>query len=424
MVGLGLVGLAGLLSSCRCEAKPEPVSQPLDNPELSLLEPLSNAPAEAETCSQMALPEQLLRATSLHDAAASSIEVESGVLSKSGYALFSYRSNQETQWLVAVGTDRDTLVEIPLGRAIGMVDAPVGIIHNGALLILLQHNEAMGQKMQLVRIDSPFHEPKVTRGPSVSIGRDESPFASLAVASGGMGLLVWDEFDRAADRSRVMGLGFDPMTLKELNAPRILSLTDEDAEQPKLLPQGEGFSLNYLHLTIEPAAANDEALVVEPKRSLQSRLLDGLGRPSSESTRVSEEFEHVLAFDAAEIRSGWLLAYRSTRAGNTVESSGISLAQVRLDGTVIRGRAEHAQLGPGAPVLLGHPSKNPWLLARGSDAELLKAEVSDVADVRLHAESALVETIPMARFEERLLAIKPVGLDWSVVHFDCSERAR
>lgn len=417
-----MAGLTMLTSGCRCEARPEEGPK-TEQHELPLLEPLSQATAQADTCVQVALPERVLRSGSLHDASASSIEVESGALAEWGFALFSYRSSKETQWLVATATEQSPLLEIPLGRAIGSVEPPLGVIHNGALLVLLQDNEAMGQRMQLIRIDSPTQEQKITRGPSISIGRDESPAASLVVSSGGTALLVWDEFDRASNRSRVMGLSFDPQSLKEKGPARLLSLKDEDAEQPKLVPQGEGFSLTYLKLTTDPSAASDDALVVEPKRSLQVRILDSQAQPSTEPARISEEYEHVLAFDAAENGSGQLIAYKSTRTGNTVEGSGISLAQIGPDGAIVKGQTEHDQLGPGAPVLLGHRSKHPWLLARGLDAELLKAEVSDVADVKLHAENGLAETIPLARFEQRLLVIKPVGLDWSISYFDCPERA-
>ena len=414
--------LAGFtLSGCKCEADVEGQATVVRAQDLPLIEPAAPPPDQGSRCALEQKGISVLRAKRPSASAAGSLEVNAGFYLSSGYALLGTRTTATTDVFLATWNGTD-LRELDLGRVLGAPEPATGTPYKEALLLAIVDAEAMSRRVRLLKIENPIHDPHIVRGPEFSIPRSDSGTVSIAAHPDHGALIAWDEMDKAALRSHVRGLAFDPETMKERGPSRLLSETDQDAEQPLVLAGPAGFLVAYLRLTLDPRAMAEDALVVEPERALYARRVDSLGEADSATEAVSAPSEHVLTFDAALASDSAIFAYRVSRPGNTLDESAVALARLGWDGTVRRGVAEHRLLGPGAPVLLSSQAETPWLVVRGRDAETLLDDVRDVAEVDLHEEPALVDHIPLARIAEQLLSMKPLGLDWSIEPFDCSRK--
>jgi len=418
-------------SGCRCQeqAQDEQVPPPLT--ELKLLEPKEESAAQAQgRCTVVPGREIMLRARAGEGTDPSSVEVGGGVLFESNVALFAQRVAATTQALVALGGPGRGLSEMGLGQVHGSADAPTALLHQGALFGVVSGNEAMGQTLQVVRVDDPWGKPQIVRGPMISAGRDDSFAASLAISTTGNAVLVWDQYDQSSARSRIWRQTLDAVTLVTKGAAQPLTSSEVDAEEPRLEAGPAGFFLGYVELGASKVIAENDALVDEPARSLHVQLLDMNGAASAPALALSEPNEQLLAFDALVHGAQLYLAYRSGARGNTMEEEVIHLARLGADGAVERGVAQHPLLGPGAPLLLGAQSASrvdasatdgvPWLLARGDETELLLAELIDFNRVEFVSEPALNERLPLGRHGSQILALRAVGLDWAVEIADCA----
>src|SRR6187402_1619042 len=410
-------------SGCRCaeDAHHEQDRGPL--PELKLLEPEEGERVQGR-CAVLQGQAPVVRAHVEGSAEPTSVEVGGGVLSGRNIGLFAQRNDGTTHAFLALFGPLQAVREVELGRVHGAADPPVAVMHDGALLGVISDNEAMGQTLQVVRVDDPWGKPRVTRGPTISAGRDDSWAASLAIGHTGNAVLVWDQYDRASARSRIWSQAFDATTLREKRAPQVLSSPEIDAEEPRLETGPSGFFLSYVELDASKVVAAGDALMDEPARTLHVQLLDVSGIVSAPALSISEPTEQLLAFDALAVGPELYLAYRSGARGNTVEENAIHLARLGAGGAVERSVAEHPLLGPGAPLLLGEqataPAERsrsggaPWLLARGEETELLWAEIGDFNRIELAVEPQLNERLPLARHGSQLLALRAVGLDWAL----------
>ena len=79
------------------------------------------------------------------------------------------------------------------------------------------------------------------------------------------------------------------------------------------------------------------------------------------------------------------------------------------------------EIGPGAPLILsGPPTDANWLTAKGHDQELLWGffdSTGKITDFR--EEAALEGYIPLARAQNELLVMKPIGLDLELTSWRC-----
>ncbi len=412
------------LTSCKCDADVE-MEATLTRPEdFTLLDPDEGPSDPGSRCRPAIKEPYVLRAQPSGGSDPSSVEVSGGAFHSGGFSILGTRTSDSTQALLGLSDGLASLREVDLGRLLGAVEPPYGFGLTDAILVLVQDSDAMGRRMRLMRVDLERTAPRVTRGPELSVPRDDSAVVSLAVSSDHAGLLVWDESDKSSLRSRIVGLPFDARTLKESGSLVVLSDEDEDAEEPLLVAGHTGFVVSYVRLKIDSnSGAEDEPLVREPERVLVAKRANASGSTTSGAELISAGGEHVLAFDAVAAGESILFAYRATRVGHTIDEDAVTLARLALDGSVTRGLAEHQRLGPGSPILLSEPGRTPWLLSRGRDAETLLAEVSDLAEVQFHNEPLLDEHIPLSRSGDQLLSMKPFGLDWAIETFDCATTA-
>lgn len=415
-VFLGVLGM--FASGCRCD-EGEPVTGRLETGhELPLLDPIEASRASGR-CTIQVDWQSMLRAAPDAGASPASFDIGGAVLTPEAFAVVGHRVAEGTRNVLAVGGAGLGLVETDLGSVHGAADPPLNLLKDGVLFVLLSDNDAAGQTLQIIRVDSPFQRPHLTRGPTISAGRDESLAASFAVGNDGTLVLAWDQLDPGSSHLRIWGLQFDATTLLPSTKPRALSESSEDAEEPRIQASPRGFFLSYVALGSSSEATKKEGLVVEPHRSLRIKLLDpGLG--STQALPLSDTDQQILAYDAVGSGPNFYIAYRSGSSGSTVEGEGIDLAVVGADGVVQHGHARHELLGPGAPLLLSDAARPPWILARGTDAEVLLAEFEDVASVEFEVEQKLSERLPMARSASKLLILRSVGLDWAVEIADCA----
>lgn len=415
---------------CRCGTQARDEQSPAPAAELKLLEPEEESEVQKRgRCAMVSGRQWMLRSRVEQSAEPVSVEVGGGALLQGNVALFAQRLAGTAQAFVALSGPGGTLREIGLGQLHGSTDPPTALLHEGALFGVVSGNEAMGQTLQVVRIDDPWGKAEVVRGPMISTGRDDSLVASLAIAATGSAVLTWDQFDRSSARSRIWSQSFDAATLVPRRAAQPLSGPQVDAEEPRLEAGPGGFFLSYVELDASKVITGAEALVDEPARALRVQQLDTSGAVSAPALAISEATEQLLAFDTLVTGGKLYVAYRSGARGNTMEEEVIHLVRVGADGAIERGVAQHPLLGPGAPMLLGAQRAGvgsvvsdevPWLLARGDETETLLAELTDFNRVELASEPALSERLPLGRYQSQLLALRAVGLDWAVEIADCA----
>ncbi len=386
---------------------------PLLEPEPAPLDPLSRCKREPKA-------EAVLRARK--NSGSDSVDLEVGAFLSIGekWVVIGTRSAGETTAFVAVGGPNQSFAEVALGRLLGAVELPVAVQDGDAVVAMLRDSDASGQRMRLLRLEVDQKKPQVTWGPEFSVPLGGSGTASIAVTSDHAALVTWDQNDPRGG-TRVMGMSFDAQTLKESSKIKTLSGSKEDAEQARVVSSGSEFLVAYTRLVPPKNPPDDQALVVEPDRTLVARRVDRRATAHDEPLIISESGEHVLASDVAAEAETFFFAYRATTSGRSIDESSITWARLAADGSLIRGQVAHQDLGPGAPLLLPPTKKGaPWVFARGKDAETLLWDTRDESAPTLHIESELADQIPLARSVESLISMKPLGLDWELARYDCS----
>ncbi len=358
--------------------------------------------------------------------AARAVEFSHAVALREGFAVGILRGDQAEVVLVRKG---GAMKVVSLGTVHGGVPAPVVAAREDRVVAAVSDSDAGSLTVRLARISSVLSsEPKLSWGPEVRQGRGESAGVSLQLLPSGEGLLVWDRFDRATLRSRILSLPFDVETMKGHGALAVVSPRGEDCDLPQLVARPGGFwllSVCYELPDAEQQEADQTDLVEEPPRRLWAVPLGKEGQAKGSPSAVTLDPSAALVFDAApSTESQLLVAYREVPVGRPLGEHPIQLAWVGLDGAVRRSQVvAESGLGPGAPLVMGGGamgSEEPaWLVAGGVGASMLLAR-SREGEVKLLAEPGLFAKIPLARAGESLLAARPRGLDIDLEFLHCS----
>ncbi len=405
-----------------CDEKKSPKSEapPEDRP---LLEPLERDRDLMHRC--RALPGGnivTLRAPTSKEAPGA-LEAGSAVAVDGGFVVGLLRTEKES-WADVVYLDgRGASKTTKLSRVHGSVEAPQVARFGPDAIVVVPDNDAGHSRLRLAKVKSPATRSEISWGPEIQVRRGESQAFSVAVfePEGGkepaVGVIAWDDFDKATLRSQVRALSFDPASMKALGSERAVTPTEEDAGDPMIVGGETGSSpfwaLWLSYQSIDKSSPSD-ALVDEPPRVLRVQKLDALAQPDGPPLTISEEQESVLAFDAKVHQSGSLaVAYRSAEGGRNEGASPVHLRVVDVGGAVVSQTVSHEELGLGAPALfrVGTPSTM-WLSARGNDSDILLGKVEkDARVLNFSVEAGLSERIPLSGSENALLVMEPDGLD-------------
>lgn len=354
------------------------------------------------------------------------LEFSNAAAFSEGFALGTLHLGERAEAEVALLFDRGGMQAIRLGRVHGPVDPPVVAARGDVILAAISDSDAGDMTVRLAKVAPAGGQ--VTWGPELGQGRGESAGVSLALASSRSAVLAVDRFERQRARSAVMVLPFDPASMKETGPTRVVSLPDEDAERPRLVPAGDGYWLLYVAFPEQKSAAHAgqadaHGLVAEPPHVLRAARLDARGSQVAEPLTISGAPSESLVFDAVSLPQGKLLvAYREVPTGRPADGHPVHLAEVALDGSVAFGlaQADDEELGPGAPVLLV-AQEGPQLMIEGTGSSVLLADVTSLHPI-LTLEPGLFGRIPLAAWHGCLLAARPRGLDIELERLRCARR--
>jgi len=310
------------------------------------------------------------------------------------------------------------------------VDPPQLALVGDDVIAAFMDNDAGHQRLRLARVTSIASRPEVAFGPEVLVPRGEETTFSVSVAGSGDsgtgragGLLVWDDLDKSSQKSRILALSFDPLSMKVSKKERLISPANEDAVSPTVLSRNGGFWVAWLSYGDKSeVSAGTDALVEERPRMLRVQRLSNSGDPEGEPLSVTDPHETVFAYAALALKAGGLLiAYRGASLGRTEGASPIHLRKIGEDGSAISGLAEHSELGLGAPALLGGGDSDlAWLSARGKENEILLGVVSDSSQSSyFELEGGLSGHIPLTRRGDEVLVAQPDGVDLKLSVFRC-----
>ncbi|MEZ4295418.1 MAG: hypothetical protein R3B70_10615 [Polyangiaceae bacterium] len=129
---------------------------------------------------------------------------------------------------------------VRLARSRGDFDPPVLAASGGTLLSAMMEPNAGGRAIRIAKIEGD----RVTWGPELSEGNDESTAVDLAMSEG-RGIVVWDDVPLGRERSVIQLATFDLGTMQGSGA-RPITPPSIDADGPRLAPRPGGYWLAYL----------------------------------------------------------------------------------------------------------------------------------------------------------------------------------
>ena len=329
--------------------------------------------------------------------------------------------------IALVGDDGAAGQLVDLGRVRGDLDAPsVTALSDGLLVGLLEPN-AGGYALRL----ATYRGSKLTWGPELQQGRDESLAFDLA-ASGGSAVAVWD--DVRDDRGAIVLATLDPETLEPRREPRVVSSSDVDAELPRVVVRPGGFWLAYLARPRMESGVDAGAGDYDPENAerfaaesiahgwIEILPLGHDGLPSGEPRAVTPRGGYALAFDLAGDSGGAaVVAYRDDDTPTGSDGGRLALVEVVLGGAGQPAVVLEEGLGSGAPGLFDH-----FVVAtdaRGGTLVGWRSEgAATAADFSL--EPSLARSEVLAARAERLFAARPVGKALELFVVGCRADAR
>ncbi|HEV3189269.1 MAG TPA: hypothetical protein VGY54_02170 [Polyangiaceae bacterium] len=215
---------------------------------------------------------------------------------------------------------------------------------------------------------SPSSNPRLLL--SVPQRRDDSLAFDMA-SNGHDAIVVWDEAPRAGHgvvREAVVGVGARSVR------PRDISSAESDAELPRLVANGSGYSALWIARAPEPGVLLDGSgqevgeAIGEPRAFgwIESIELDEQGEPFGPVRTLTPHNGHVSGFDVQRLAgaptSTLLVVARDD--GEAKDGSGGALFRVRVQKDTVEPVVAYAidGLGRGAPTLVPFapaPEKNP-----------------------------------------------------------------
>lgn len=438
-----LVYLVSLLFGA-ISCKPE-LSKELDPPVVEkppeLLEPSVPKVVRSSRCR----PEPASRSLTLRaepgrtdvgpEGAAEPVEVGNVVEFSGGFAVAILRGvgqiHAQVEWFDARGRER----KVDLGVVHGGVEPPSLLSIGNALIVAVPDSDAGHSTLRLAKVQQKGEEFEVTWGPSIQRHRgDRETFSMAAAVSEAPSAIdvdiqvnvAWDSPDRSSLRSSIHGLRFSSASMKTTSPETVISPPGVDAVAPLLIVRSGGVWLLWTAYgpvsSLRSQPGLNESLVDEPPQSLMVQPLDDRLKATATVVELSSKGTDVLSFDGAATGTASLVAvFRTAPQGHPIGESPILTRHLLADGSVEHGLIEHDLLGPGAPVLLKGPlDASPWLVARGIEEEVLLGRVEEDARINsFEEEPSLDGTIPLLRQGNRLVTMRPRGLDLELSLFEC-----
>jgi hypothetical protein len=235
----------------------------------------------------------------------------------------------------------------------------------------------------------------------------DDSMASDIASDGRDAFVVWDEalarLGGATPLGAVHGVVRGaPVSRHELKvAARDLSPADSDAEDPRIVADGAGYSVLWIARSSGDAPASDASEVAGESRAsgwLQRVEIDAQGAARAPARDLTPRGGHVSAYDARMFGNGVGLVVVARDDGEATDGSGGALLRVRArGGTVDPVQAiDVGGVGRGAPAFVdGSP---PWLSWVGHEEQLRLLPLDDSGSPGglASSESALSEARPLA----------------------------
>ena len=333
---------------------------------------------------------------------------------------------------------------VNLGRTYGDADPPRIVGNAERLVLAMADMDAAVRTLSLLSVSSPFSQPKITRGPEVSVVHNPSTVFSLAL-SGQQGVLVWDQTDGVTELSQIALVPFSLQTLALQGKPQIMSAMRADADSPNIIARPAGYWLAWVQpLDATTTASHSVSKTASPKqhpeaapddnlklidmgqRVLHVMSLDAHGHANGKPIRVSEGSSHVVAYDLALLDDGAaLFAWRDDDSAPGIESQIVRLARVGSDGHVENFRIEDESIGVGAPQLLMDPTapsdSRVWLaiINTGDKTSMAKLGADGRPTGVVVGDANLGVASPVARYNGQLLVVRQRGRGVDVESLRC-----
>lgn len=368
-----------------------------------------------------------------------SLEIGRAATLERGFAVgaLGARARGTAAFVAIVGEDGASGRTLDLGLTHGTFSPPELVARGTDLFLLVPDSDAAGNVLRLGVVRAATQATQITWGASLSEGWDDSEVFDLAVGEE-RGLVAWDRWDRARERSVVRLVDFDPADVSQVSQERAF---EPSAESPRLALRPGGFWLAVLLRRSGPKQSEasrrvevDEGLgtVVDfERRALAVVPLDARGVPLGKPIQVGTESSQVTVFDLAPLPDGSVLtALRSDATDPGVEGGSVELSRIALDGSVTRYRLAGDEVDSGAPTLLADPrapngAAAVWLSLAGvgDDGALVALGPDGRPRDALAPEVALGRGELLARRGDRLLVAHPRGRTVAVSVLRCAPGA-
>jgi hypothetical protein len=338
--------------------------------------------------------------------------------------------------LILLSSGQKASKRIDLGRVHGDVLAPRAIARGGEILAVVPDGAPNGSILRIARIADPAGDTKVTWGPDLPQGSDESD--AFAVEPGDKGLLaVWDEWDVKEAHSVVKSVVIPAGDVSKIPASNVVSNAREDSEAPALTPRPGGYWAAWItNVKREPdkKERSETSEAAEPvdmgPRWITVAPLDTSGKPSSPPVAITSKTGHVQGFDLASGKDGnAIVVWREDTTSPATPGGAVRVALVRGDGSVDIHPVDDDDVGAGVPALF--VDENPpdgttgiWLSlvgeAEASRLAALDAEGRVVGDVV--SDPSLGVATPLVMRGGQVLVARPRGRGVSVEVLACQKK--
>ena len=310
------------------------------------------------------------------------VEIGRGVPFGAGFAFGTQRQAEggTVSMVATIHEDGTDGKQVRLARSRGDFDPPVVASAGTSLLAAMIEPNAGGRAIRIAKIEGD----RVTWGPELSEGRDESLAVDLAV-TGARAIVVWDDVPQGHERSVIDLATLDVGTLLGSGGCAITPPT-MDADQPRLAPRPGGYWLSYLvhgDAPTEPTAAKNDSDDEQPAPEPTSK------KPKKKPSKKADNNDDSDTEAAGEaIAHTWIELLPLDENGMSV---GAARAVTPKDGRVIGYDLEDG--ADGSAVLLYREDDTPNG-SNGGQVKSIVAELGGVGEPRVIAEEGVGAGVP------------------------------